>query len=196
VLVKGEKVYLRTVLEKDLPELVGYMSDVEMRGPYFPIFIDTEQSLKKMYQEDGFFTEEHGDLLICDIKDDTLLGVLYFFKSTPYYNGFEIGYRLFDTGNSGRGIVSEALMLCTYLLFMWQPINRIELKIMPENIGSRRVAEKCGYQFEGVARKAVFHHGAYHDFGIHSILREEAPKSLEEALQRLQTMKKQDTARS
>lgn len=188
MLVKGEKVYLRAIRESDLDAIYEFNCDVEMRGPYFPIYVDSESALKTMYDDDGFFTEEHGDLLICDVANDELLGILFYFKSTPYYNGFEIGYRLFDTSNSGRGIVTEALMLCTYFLFLWRPINRLELKIMPENIGSRRVAEKCGYQFEGVARKAVFHHGAYHDFGIHAILRDEAPKTLTEALQRLKAL--------
>jgi [ribosomal protein S5]-alanine N-acetyltransferase len=189
MLVKGSTVYLRTIRETDIPQLAEYLSDIEMRGPYFPIFIDSEATLKKMYAEDGFLSEQHGDLLICDIKDNTLLGILYYFKSVPYYDGFEIGYRLFDTGNSGRGIMTEALMLCTYLLFIWLPIHRLELKIMPDNSGSKRVAEKCGYQFEGVARQAAFHHGAHHDFAIFSILRHEAPKTLKEAHERLAALK-------
>jgi [ribosomal protein S5]-alanine N-acetyltransferase len=189
MLVKGKNVYLRAIREADLNQYAAYISDIEMRGPYFPIYIDSESSLKKMYAEDGFMTEEHGDLYICSMGDDTPLGILYYFKATPYYDGLEIGYRLFDTGNSGRGIVTEALMLATYMLFVWLKIHRLELKIMPDNIGSKRVAEKCGYQFEGIARQAAFHHGAHHDFAIFSILRHEAPKTLDEVHERLNALK-------
>jgi ribosomal-protein-alanine N-acetyltransferase len=45
---------------------------------------------------------------------------------------------------------------------------------MTGNTGSKRVAEKCGYRFEGVARGAVFHRGVYQDMEVYSILREEA----------------------
>ncbi len=41
--------------------------------------------------------------------------------------------------------MTEALTLFTYLLFAMYKINRLELKIMPGNAPSRRVAQKCGY---------------------------------------------------
>jgi RimJ/RimL family protein N-acetyltransferase len=52
-------------------------------------------------------------------------------------------------------------------------------------MASKRVAEECGYKFEGVARGAVFHRGAYRDMEVYSILRQEAPATLEEALARI-----------
>jgi len=193
MIVKGPTIYLRSVRETDLSQLYEYDCDIEARGPYFPIFISSETSFKREFQENGFLSRDDGTLLICDM-DDELLGLMYYFEATPYYDGLEIGYRLFDTGNSSRGIMTEALMLCTHLLFSWLRIHRLELKIMPENSASKRVAEKCGYQFEGVARQAVFHHGAHHDFAIYSILRDEAPKTLEEAIERLQALKSSNTS--
>ena len=35
----------------------------------------------------------------------------------------------------------------------------------------KRVAEKCGFTFEGVARGAIFHRGANHDLEIYSLVR-------------------------
>ena len=110
---------------------------------------------------------------------------MLYFKTTPYFDGLEVGYRLYDTGQSNRGVMTEALCLCTYVLFVTRKINRLELKIMPDNIPSKRVAEKCGYTFEGVNRGAIFHRGAYRDMEVYSILREEAPATLEDALAKI-----------
>jgi RimJ/RimL family protein N-acetyltransferase len=54
-------------------------------------------------------------------------------------------------------------------------VDRIQAMIFPDNVGSRRVLEKCGFTFEGTLRKAVFHHGQYQDLSLYSILRSECP---------------------
>jgi RimJ/RimL family protein N-acetyltransferase len=183
MLVKGPHVYLHTVRATDLDQLYLYLCDVEARGPYFPIFFGSESGFKQEFERNGLLEPDDGTLLICD-HDDQLLGLMYFFKATPYFDGYEIGYRLFDVQNSGHGLMTEALLLCTYLLFVWKKINRLELKIFPENIGSKRVAQKCGYQYEGLLRGCVFHRGAQRDMESYSILRSEAPRTLDEALSR------------
>jgi RimJ/RimL family protein N-acetyltransferase len=47
--------------------------------------------------------------------------------------------------------------------------------IFPDNVGSRRVLEKCGFTLEGTLRKALFHHGRYQDLSLYSVLRNECP---------------------
>ncbi len=185
MLVTGKKVYLRTVRETDLDALYLMQCDVENRGPYFPVFIPSETEFKTEFHQNGFLTGEHGRYLICGMED-RLLGEIYYFRTVPYFSGYEVGYRLFDPGHSSnRGHMTEAVTLATYLLFLSQRINRLELRIMPDNAPSKRVAEKCGYQFEGTARGGMFHHGEYRDMDVYAILRAEAPHTLEEALARV-----------
>jgi RimJ/RimL family protein N-acetyltransferase len=58
--------------------------------------------------------------------------------------GFEkVGY---PQESGGRGITTQALILLIYVLFTIHKINRLELKIVPENQASKRVAQKAGYQ--------------------------------------------------
>lgn len=190
MLVRGPQVYLRTIRVADLDQLYLFSCDVEARGLYFPIFFDSESAFRHSFEKDGFLTDHNGTLLICD-QADRLVGAMYFFKATPYFDGYEIGYRLFDVQNSGHGVMTEALMLCTYLLFVWRKINRLELKIFPDNIGSKRVAQKCGYQYEGLLRGCDFHRGENRDMESYSILRSEAPRTLDEVLARLAALRKQ-----
>ncbi|NKB72855.1 MAG: GNAT family N-acetyltransferase [Candidatus Latescibacteria bacterium] len=185
MVIKGKKNYLRTKREKDLDALYELACDFEARGPYYPVSIPAETTFKQRFQENGSWSNDYGALLICNLADDEILGEISHFKAAPYFDGFEIAYRLYDSGQSRRGIMTEALILFTYVLFTTKKINRLELKIIPENIPSKRVAEKCGYQLEGVNRGAIFHRGAYRDMEVHSILRDEAPARLEDVLDRI-----------
>jgi ribosomal-protein-alanine N-acetyltransferase len=184
VMIKGRNVLLRMVRELDLDLLFSYAGDIEGRGLYYPIFLSSEAEFRRRFEETGFWKEEYGELLVCDLED-RMLGVVSYYRAAPYFDGFEVAARLFDISMSNRNIMSEALSLFNYLLFTVKKINRLEARIMPENGASKRMAEKCGYRFEGVARGAVFHRGAYRDMEVYSMLREEAPATLEEALNRV-----------
>ena len=50
---------------------------------------------------------------------------------------------------------------------------RIQARCLVENIGSSRVMEKAGMQFEGVIRKGMFVKGKHQDLKMYAILRED-----------------------
>lgn len=58
-------------------------------------------------------------------------------------------------------------------LFSTRTITRIQILVLPANLASKRVAEKCSFKFEGLARGAFYHRGKNQDVEIYSILREE-----------------------
>lgn len=185
MIVSGKRVYLRTIREADLDWIYEKDCDMEMRGDYYPVYFDSQPGFKDEFHKTGFWEADSGDLLICDLKTDAILGVIFCFKTTPYWDNLEVGYRLYDLNSSGRGIMTEALMLFSYVLFASKKINRLELKIFPEHAASKRVAVKCGYTLEGTARGAFFFRGVHRDMEVYSLLRSEAPASREEALNRL-----------
>ena len=179
MIISGKKVYLRTVREADLDYLYEKECDIALRGQYFPVFISSIVSFKEGFQKNGFWDDNGGDMLVCDVNTHAIVGMLFAFKGTPYWSNLEVGYRLLDLDLRGKGIMPEAVTLFNYVLFSSKKINRLELKIFPENTASKRVAEKCGYQFEGIARGVYFHGGAYRDMEIYSLVRSEAPATLD-----------------
>lgn len=185
MIVRGTNVYLRTVRETDLDWLYDKQANIETRGDYFPVWVTSEVRYKSDFREGGFWEADRGTALICDVYSDAILGFLAYFKATPYWDNLEIGYRLYDIGDSGRGIMSEALLLLSYVLFTTTKVHRLELKIVPDNIGSIRVAEKVGYHYEGLAREAWFHRGRHLDMGVYSLLRQELPTTLAGVLAQL-----------
>lgn len=95
--------------------------------------------------------------------DDTLLGaisltaiqrailqsaVLDYWLGTPYVGG---------------GWMGEALALCLREAFGELGLQRVEALVLPENVRSRRLLERAGFTFEGVARGVVRVRGEWRD---------------------------------
>ncbi|MDF2532841.1 MAG: rimL [Clostridia bacterium] len=177
-MIIGKKINLRMVKQSDLDELIPLMSDTVERGEFLNPNMVNEVMYKKRYQETGFWNDEFGSLLITD-KNGRLLGDIAYFKGVGYLPGFEIGYNIFRREDRGKGYITEALKLFSAYLFEIKTINRLEVHADKDNTGSRKVAEKCGFTFEGIKRQAVFSRGAYCDLAIYSMLRHECPSFTE-----------------
>lgn len=170
----GEKLRLRTVRESDLDQLFALQSDLSNRGDYYPLDLPSEIMLRKEFQETGFWKSDSGTLLLCD-NDDHVLGMLSFEQPKVYHNNaLEIGYILYDVASRGQGIMTEAVSLLVTYLFASKNVNRIEICADPGNTASRRVAEKCGFTFEGVTRSCIRFRGQDRDVVVYSLLRHEA----------------------
>jgi ribosomal-protein-alanine N-acetyltransferase len=76
-----------------------------------------------------------------------------------------------DAATRGQGYASEAAGLLIDYLFDTQPVYRIACSVIPENVASCRVAEKCGFSREGRSRALLFVRGEYRDSDQFSILR-------------------------
>jgi RimJ/RimL family protein N-acetyltransferase len=109
-------------------------------------------------------------LLIVNDSDE-ILGHIEFYQTVAYLDELELSYQLYSPEYQGRGIASDAVKLMTRYLFDRKKFNRIRLIIHPDNVASKRVAAKCGYQYEGVARGAWFHRGRSHDVEVYARLR-------------------------
>ena len=171
-MIKGSSFHLRTVREADLPEYQAYLEDISNRGDYYPQHISSEHDVRQTYEKDGFWLENSGILLIVN-DADTIIGHIGFFKPVVFWNVSEIHYILFDSAQRGKGIMAEATQLLVRYLFETRHINRIQLQIHPDNLASRRVAEKCGFRHEGTIRGVWFHRGQHLDMDVWVIFRDE-----------------------
>ena len=53
----------------------------------------------------------------------------------------------------GHGISTLGLIWATDLAFSTLGVNKVYVRVVPENIASMRVAEKCGFEREGLLRR-------------------------------------------
>jgi RimJ/RimL family protein N-acetyltransferase len=80
----------------------------------------------------------------------------------------ELGYCVVEAAR-GRGVATEALRQLTEWALA-EGMLRVELVISPENEGSKRVAQRAGYVYEGLLRSKYFKDGRREDQEIWSRL--------------------------
>lgn len=73
-----------------------------------------------------------------------------------------LGYSL-DHAQNGRGYTTEAVRLVQDYAFQVLKLHRIEAGVMPHNLASIRVLEKCGFEKEGLSKKNVSINGKWED---------------------------------
>jgi RimJ/RimL family protein N-acetyltransferase len=83
----------------------------------------------------------------------------------------EIGYWLRADARGG-GVMTRALVLLSRWLLARDDVARVQLRADVENVASSRVAEKAGFQREGVLRNAYFNPrlGRRQDWAVYSLL--------------------------
>ena len=84
----------------------------------------------------------------------------------------EIGYFI-DRAYWGRGFATKALQLLEQEVFEKHGVHRIELLTLKKNKASQRVAEKAGYQKEGISRGVILHEGKHQDAYLFARLKPE-----------------------
>jgi [ribosomal protein S5]-alanine N-acetyltransferase len=169
-MLHGRHVHLRPVREADLDALYAAHTEIRNRGPYFPLGVKSEPAFRRDFAEGGFWQKEEGLLLVLS-SDEELAGHIEFFKAVSYWDAFELSYQLYDERFAGRGYMTEAVQLVVDYLFGNKKQHRIHLVIVPENLASRRIAEKCGFQLEGTVRGALYTGGRNQDVLLYSLLR-------------------------
>ena len=84
----------------------------------------------------------------------------------------EIGYLVVPAAR-GRGVARRTVDLLTRWGFDELGLERLELRINPENVPSTKVAEVAGYRLEGVLRNLHFKAELRADVGVWSRLRQD-----------------------
>lgn len=162
--LKGKKLYLRSINEKDL------------EGKYFDWFNDYEVT---RYMESGFFPNSQENMQeylrcvgrnsnnvllgIIDLKTGThvgnvRLGPINWIHRTSYL-GIIIGEKNFW----GKGYATEAIKLVVEYGFNRLNLHKISAGVNASNVASLKAFEKNGFLIEGQRREELFVDGNYCD---------------------------------
>lgn len=174
-LLKGSRIHLRPVLQKDHEEIYRRSLDLESRGRYYPLTIRSQGGAEKAYASDGVWGwgPDFGGLIAVQNSDEALVGSFSFSREVADVDEINIGYFTYPEFR-GQGHVSEGLRLFVeYLFATRRDMNRAALYIHPDNDKSIRVAERCGFTLEGRIREGWFNLGQWHDLFVYGLLRRE-----------------------
>lgn len=89
----------------------------------------------------------------------------------PFQTAY-VGYWI-DEAQAGHGYVPEAVVACLRFAFAELHLHRVEISIIPRNRASRRVVEKLGIRFEGIAERMLSIDGVWEDHARYAITLEE-----------------------
>jgi len=152
-------------MEKDnLPLIAEWSNNLDFCGDHDFIPQMSRADFEKMQAsrnpEGWFFVER---------KDGAKIGGV---NHRPVGTAQELGYAILPS-ERGKGYGAEAATIMVDHLFLTKDLVRVQAHTNTENKASQRVLEKVGFKREGVLRKLTFLRGAWTDFCIYSILREE-----------------------
>ena len=173
-MIKGKRIKLQ--LFKDEAEVASYYesyNQINERAITDHTEIVSLDARIQDFRKSGLWTKERGLMALVDMSD-TIIGAFSFHKSDDFE--LEIGYRIVTASARGSGYGSEALPLFSSYLFNCHPeITRLKIRTAEDNLASRHLAEKSGFQQEGILRQAYFYRGHMTNMVIYSLLRSESP---------------------
>lgn len=117
--------------------------------------------------------KENECFLVIEIENGSIAGAINFSQifMGPFRNAY-LGYYLFD-GFTGRGLMTEAMLLALDYGFGTLGLHRVEANIQPHNTASIGLVRRCGFTKEGYSRKYLMVDGEWRDHERWALLAED-----------------------
>lgn len=172
--LETERLILRKLQDTDLNDMFEYGSNDEVTKYVswntYQSVEDTKTFLNHILQQ---YAEEKAVFWGIEYKENNkLIGTIDFVALNQKHQKAEIGYIL-SRDYWGKGIMSEAAQAVIKFGFEQMDLIRIEARCLIENIGSEKVMQKVGMQYEGTLRKSMLLKGKHRDIKLYSILKED-----------------------
>lgn len=126
----------------------------------------------RLEQQITDWQEKHGFRFFLATKEDPEEVIGSISLSNIVMGGFRscfMGYQL-DERQCHRGYMTEAVKRVITFAFEDVQLHRVEANIMPRNTASIAVAERCGFEMEGLSKKYIQINGIWEDHAHYVVL--------------------------
>jgi len=180
--IRTPRLHLRPLIESDRAEFVRcHALNRDHFGPWWPA-PPPDQSDDQLFDAQlaraAEGRERGSDVRLIGFAADGRLAALMNLSQIfhgPFQNAY-IGWSV-SVEFVGHGIATEAVNAVLDLAFAPQPagigLHRVQANIIPGNVRSVRVAQKCGFRREGLAKNYLKIAGVWQDHGMFAKLAEE-----------------------
>jgi [ribosomal protein S5]-alanine N-acetyltransferase len=146
------RLVIRSIEPGDGEAWVAMLTDPEVRRflPPFPevtakSFDDVIERRRKMERERGYAI-----WTVALKQTDEMIGQCGLLPAEGKGPEIEVAYH-FSSASWNKGYATEAVIAVLEHAFQSNELDRVIAIIMPENVGSQRVAEKAGMRFDSIA---------------------------------------------
>ena len=144
----GDGALLLPALQESLPQLRRFLASLPWVAGE-----QTAESAERWCRnaQANFLARKDLPFLIFERGSGALVGACGLHRTVFETPKTEVGYWV-RSSRAGQGFVTEAVHgLCGYAFTHLKAV-RVELAVDEENVASRRVADRCGFQLEGTLR--------------------------------------------
>jgi [ribosomal protein S5]-alanine N-acetyltransferase len=167
---------IRPLESSDLPALVeARVRNREFLAEWEPtrdesFFTPAGQARELALDDAAWRTATGFPFAILDVNDgDRLIGRVALANVVRgVWQNATLGYWVSEDAG-GRGHATAAVRLALRFAFEVAGLHRVQPAIMPRNVRSRRVVEKCGFRHEGVALRYLKINGAWEDHDLYAM---------------------------
>jgi RimJ/RimL family protein N-acetyltransferase len=173
----GDRIYLRAIVEEDLPYYFNWLNDQEttryMQRGIYPNNIDEMREYMKSMQrsKDGMHLaivrKEYKKLrnLSCDEEKvlEKHIGNITLLNIHPTFRSAEISIIIGDKQCRGNGYGTEAIKLLVDHAFTRMNLNRLQAGMVAKNVSSQGAFMNVGFKPDGILRQAYYCDGEYQD---------------------------------
>jgi [ribosomal protein S5]-alanine N-acetyltransferase len=171
--LETERLWLRQATQKDAEAVFTIFSDPDVTQFHdLDTFTRLDEAVEVIARRTEGFERERGIRWgIARKPNDNLIGSCGFTWDREA-NAAEIGYEL-ASQFWRQGIMSEALCAILKHGFEKRGVQFVIAEIMSENVASRRLLEKLGFQSQGILKERGFWKGKHHDLEQFVLIRSE-----------------------
>ena len=154
-LLRGERVWLRPIEERDLPAYVAGINDTEvggLAGYKAPMSLDQAKGWmewigEKSKKGEGFF------YAVCEIGDDRFIGTTWLKDIDYWHSSAELAIFM-DRDHLGAGFGTDAQRVLLRFAFRAVGMHRVWLTVYASNARAIASYEKLGFRREGLMRES------------------------------------------
>ena len=166
----GSKVTIGPMLPADGPAMFRWFNDAEAAAldlAYRPTDWITFKNWAEALAKDS----SRVLFLIRRIGQNSSIGFVGITNIQPVHRSAELGVRIGEPHDRGQGYGQEATRLALDYCWKHLNLNRVALSTLATNERAIRAFSAAGFEREGVARRAAFIDGRWHDLVIMAMLR-------------------------
>ena len=171
--LESERIRLRPLRMDDAAEVFTIFSDARVTRYWsFQAWTEPAQAEAWLAERIGWGPPSVYGWAMADRASDAFIGTTALFSLSGPLHRAELGYSLMPA-RQGEGLATEAVRRALDFGFDVLGLERIEADVDPRNLASCRLAERLGFQREGLLRNRWRVGGEFADSILYGLLRGE-----------------------